>query len=34
MKKETKFGLDFLTGKALSFLYEFIDKTGEKCKVS
>ena len=30
MKKVTKFGLEFLTGKALSFLLEFIDKTGEK----
>ena len=26
----TKFGLEVLTGKALSFLLEFIDKTGEK----
>ena len=25
-----KFGLEVLTGKALSFLFEFIDKTGEK----
>ena len=25
-----KFCLDVLTGKALSFLFEFIDKTGEK----
>ena len=30
MKKVTKFGLEVLTGKALSFLLEFIDKTGEK----
>ena len=30
MKKVTKFGLEFLTGKALSFLLEFIDKTSEK----
>ena len=29
-KKATKFGLEVLTGKALSFLLEFIDKTGEK----
>ena len=29
-KKVTKFGLEVLTGKALSFLLEFIDKTGEK----
>ena len=39
MKKVTKFGLDVLTGKALSFWLEFIDKTGEKgfdfkCKLS
>ena len=26
----TKFGLEVLTGKALSFWQEFIDKTGEK----
>ena len=30
MKKVTKFGLEVLTGKALSFRLEFIDKTGEK----
>ena len=35
----TKFGLEVLTGKALSFLLEFIDETGEKffvckCKLS
>ena len=30
MKTVTKFGLEVLTGKALSFLLEFIDKTGEK----
>ena len=30
MKKVTKFGLEVLTGKALSFLLEFIDKSGEK----
>ena len=30
MKKVTKFGLEVLTGKALSFSLEFIDKTGEK----
>ena len=30
MKKVTKFGLEDFTGKALSFLLEFIDKTGEK----
>ena len=29
-KEVTKFGLEVLTGKALSFLLEFIDKTGEK----
>ena len=29
MKKVTKLGLEVLTGKALSFLLEFIDKTGE-----
>ena len=41
MKKATKFGLEVLTGKALSFLlFKFIDKTGEKvffvykCKLS
>ena len=28
--KVTKFGLEVLTGKALSFLLEFIDETGEK----
>ena len=35
-KKATKFGLEVLTRKALSFLFEFIDKTGEKgfCKLS
>ena len=27
MKKMTKFGLEVLTGKALYFLLEFIDKT-------
>ena len=26
----TKFSLDVLTGKALSFLLEFIDETGDK----
>ena len=30
MKKVTKFGLEVLTGKALSFLLEFIDETGEE----
>ena len=30
MKKVTKFGLEVLTGKALSFWLEFIDKIGEK----
>ena len=30
MKKVTKFGLEVLTGKTLSFLLEFIDKTCEK----
>ena len=30
MKKVTKFGLEVLTGKSLSFLLKFIDKTGEK----
>ena len=35
----TKFGLEVLTGKDLSFGHEFIDKTGEKvfvykCKLS
>ena len=30
MKKVTKFGLEVLTGKALSFWFEFIDKTGGK----
>ena len=30
MKKVTKFGLEVLTGKALPFLFEFIDITGEK----
>ena len=40
MKKVTKFGLEVLTGKALSFCPEFIDKSGEKvffiykCKLS
>ena len=39
MKKVMKFGLEVLTGKALSFLLKFIDKTGEKffvykCKLS
>ena len=29
-KKVTKFGLEVLTGKTLSFSLEFIDKTGEK----
>ena len=29
-KKVTKFGLEVLTGKPLSFLLEFIYKTGEK----
>ena len=29
MKKVTKFGLQVLTGKALSFDLNFIDKTGE-----
>ena len=29
-KNVKKFGLEVLTGKALSFLLEFIDKTGEK----
>ena len=29
-KKVTKFGLEVLTRKALSFLLEFIDKAGEK----
>ena len=29
-KKVTKFGLKVLTDRALSFLLEFIDKTGEK----
>ena len=29
MKKVTKFSLEVLTGKALSFLLEFIDKSGE-----
>ena len=29
-KKVMKFGLKVLTGKALSFWLEFIDKTGEK----
>ena len=33
MKKVTKFGLEVLTGKALSFWLEFIDKAGEKVKV-
>ena len=28
--KVTKFGLEVLTGKALSFLLEFIDENGEK----
>ena len=28
--KVTKFGLEVLTGKSLSFLREFIDKSGEK----
>ena len=30
MKKVTKFGLEVLTGKALSFLLELTDKIGEK----
>ena len=30
MKKVTKFGLEVLRGKALSFWPEFIDKTGKK----
>ena len=30
MKKVTKLGLEVLTGKSLSFLLKFIDKTGEK----
>ena len=30
MKKVTKFGLEVLTGKDLSFWPEFIDKPGEK----
>ena len=30
MKKVMKSGLEVLTGKALSFGLEFIDKTGEK----
>ena len=30
MKKVTKFGLEVLTAKALSFWLEFIDKTGKK----
>ena len=29
-KKVTKFGLEVLTGKTLSFSLEFNDKTGEK----
>ena len=29
MKKVTKFGLEVLTGRALSFLLKFIDETGE-----
>ena len=29
-KKKTKFGLEVLTGKALSFWLKFIDETGEK----
>ena len=29
-KEVTNFGLEVLTGRALSFLLEFIDKTGEK----
>ena len=38
-KKVTKFGVEVLTGQALSFWLEFIDKTGEKgffyqCKLS
>ena len=38
-KKKTKFGLEVLTGKALSFWLKFIDETGEKvfclqCKLS
>ena len=39
MKKVTNFGLEVLTGKALYFLLEFIDKTEKeffvyKCKLS
>ena len=39
MKKVTKFCWEVVTGKALSFWLEFIDKTGEKfvvykCKLS
>ena len=30
MKKVTNFGLEVLTGKALSFCLEFIDETWEK----
>ena len=30
MKKVTKFGLEVLASKTLSFSIEFIDKTGEK----
>ena len=30
MNKVTRFGLEVLTGKALPFLLEFIDKTGGK----
>ena len=30
MKKVTKFGLEVLKGKAVSFWLKFIDKTGEK----
>ena len=30
MKQMTKFGLEVLTGKALSFWLEFINETGEK----
>ena len=30
MKQLTKFGLEVLTGKALSFWLEFINETGEK----
>jgi len=32
-KKVTKFGLEVLTSKALSFLLEFIDKTGANLQI-